>query len=769
MVETNFRVVHPGPQVYVQTRRARLIGPDLSPDLVERACGKLRYQYGIAAIPSQDDPEMLVVATNTSVPHMRLAHDEWELEVVDTGDVTQCLTLDSPHGQHQVPLLIERALYAHLARTTPFWTLDSPRIWYADAPFLSEDGIAAYHRFEINAVPIDRVGVGVSVDLGTAFFTEETLAYYFAPGISPGERKRRQQLFDRLTERQKLQKGTLLYDNGTSRVKCYFEQAPLDVTCSSTGPIRVKGRTYPSLTAYYEAEYPSLAFNPDGLAIRVSFPGVERPAWVAAERVVIRVMNDALPRRLQSVDKIAPDERRRLVEQFWQDLGPRPFGSVIPGLQRGFWKPSADHIQRLPLVDLTFGQNQRLAAPATASIDAYRDHFRRRATCLEQAGCYDVPLAMTRLLYVAIPEQSDPAAGQRLASDVTHQIRQLTGCPVDFQLVSYTSLSDGIEQLRAASRSGAVVFVLNDEPAAYHEVAFQLDGWRVKRITERTLADSYQLLTQGYFNRQTRVYDRRKGERRWADFVEKSALDVLQLLDVIPFRIDRAGAYDGILVIDVGHDRRHFALSLLLARDAACTPHFAVVSKVYTKPDHQHETINPVMLTDALVKLVGEVVRHRADPLASLLILRDGKFTGGEIKGIDVALQRLLQQEKLTAEARIDLADLRKDSLMSVRLWDVDGGGRVTNPLEGHLVRLNAQTAVVTSTGAATLHQGTAEPYVIVGNGRCSNLLDAAYATFVAAQLNYGNPTVAQRLLLPLKRTDDELKARAAQEIKRLH
>ncbi len=769
MVETNFRVVHPGPQLYVMTRQAQLIGPDLSPDLVERACGRLRYQHGIAAIPRRDDPAILVVATKRPVPHLRLAHDEWELEVVDTGDAPQRLSLASPRGQEQVPLLVERALYAQLARTTSFWTLDSPHIWYEPDPFLTEAGIAAYHRFEIDAAPIDGVGVGVAVDVGTAFFTEQSLAYYFAPDVSADERKKRQQIFDRLTERQKLQKGTLLYDNGTSRMKCYFEQAPGDVTCSSTGPIRVKGRTYPSLTAYYAAEYPSLPFDPDGPAIRVAFPGIERPAWVAAERVVIRVMNDALPRRLQSVAHLPPDERRRLVEQFWQDLGPRPFGGMLPGVQRGFWKPTADHVQRLPLADLTFGQGERLAAPHTASIDAYRDHFRRRAAYLKQAGCYSVPLAMTRLLYVALPDQSNQTAGKRLATDVTHLIRQWTGCPVDFQLMCYTSLADGIEQLRASSHSGAVLFVLNDEPAAYHEVAFQLDGWRVKRITDRTLADSYQLLAHGYFNRHTQSYDRRKGQRRWDDFVEKSALDVLQLLDVIPFRIDRAGAYDGILVIDVGHDRRHFALSLLIARDEALTPHFAIISQVHTKPDHQHETINQVMLADALVKLVCEVVRHRADPLTSLLIVRDGKFTGDEIGGVDTALQRLVQKDKLTAEAHIDLADLRKDSLMPVRLWDVDDAGRVTNPLEGQLVHLNAHTAVITSTGAATLHQGTAEPYMIVANGRCTNLVDAAYATFVAAQLNYGSPTVAQRLLLPLKRTDDELKARAAQEIKRLH
>ena len=36
------------------------------------------------------------------------------------------------------------------------------------------------------------------------------------------------------------------------------------------------------------------------------------------------------------------------------------------------------------------------------------------------------------------------------------------------------------------------------------------------------------------------------------------------------------------------------------------------------------------------------------------------------------------------------------------------------------------------------------------------------------AQLNYTSPKVAQRLPFPMKRTDDELKRRLSQEIKRI-
>ena len=43
MLETNIRIVQSGEGLRLVVRRASLEGPDLSNDLVERACGTLRY------------------------------------------------------------------------------------------------------------------------------------------------------------------------------------------------------------------------------------------------------------------------------------------------------------------------------------------------------------------------------------------------------------------------------------------------------------------------------------------------------------------------------------------------------------------------------------------------------------------------------------------------------------------------------------------------------------------------------------------------------
>lgn len=767
MLETNIRIVHPGHTLYVWVRRATVAGTSLTPDLLQRACGRLRYQHGLAAIPVAGDQPTLLAASDKPIQPIRLVGEDWELDLADSGEPGIRLTLANRAGRELLPQLVERALLAHLARHTKLWTVDSPRIWYEAEPCTESEGVAAYRRYEVAAVLVDEIGVGVAVDVGTAFFTVDNLAYIFDQTVSATEHERRAAQFAELTSRQRGQKGTLLYNNGRSRVKCYFESAPEGITCSTTGRIRAKGRSYDSLLSYYQQEFPELIIGKDAPALRVSFRNVDRPQWVAAELVRARVMNDDVPECLGSIDKIEPAVRRVLIQGFWASLGPRPFGKVAPGLREGFWRPDAARTAQLPPPVLVFGEGRQLPGPTTHSIVAHRDNYRQRLEYLGEAGCYAVPPTMTRSIHCAYPRCLEKASRQ-LAADLAERIAYLTRCSVDTTLVPYDSIADAIEKLRAVASGSVVLFVLNEEPEAYHEVAFQLGDWRVKRVTERTLLQQYKNLTKGAWDRRTNSLSPQLGKGRWEGFIGLNALDVLQQLDVVPFRLDQAGPYEAQLVIDVGHDRRHSALSLLIARNQDKAPSFLLISHVFPKPDDQHEAINARLLTDQIVSIFSEAMRGRCEPLASLLVFRDGRFCGQEPSAVDRAVEMLIQMGKVSADALVDMVDLHKDTTKNLRIWDVDATGRVDNPLEGKLVELGKDMILVATTGAATLHQGTAEPLLVMGNGRCSSVMDAARAVFDGAQLNWSSPIVAQRLPLPLKRTDDELMARAAQEIRRL-
>ena len=767
MLETSLRITEPGTRLYVVIRIANVTGSHLTPDLFQKACGRLRRQYGLAAVPMPDRDPVLLVATVGPVPSFTMEGDDWELTVTDASESPQRLTLNNSLGQKCVPELIERALLATLDRRTELWTLDSPRKWYEPHLFKQEAGIAAYRRYEIGAFMLDGVGVGVSADVGTAFFAEHPLSYYFDPTLVSVERYQRVAEFLRLIDRQEGQKGTLDYFLHGHQ-KCYYVDAPEGITCSTTGTIKVKGKTFASLLQYLHEMAPRTTIRDDEPVVRVSFPNIERPVWVPARFVRARVMNDQVPDPLKPVDKIAPPERRQLLQQFWTSLEPRPLGSVASGFYDGFWRPPDDRVVHLMMVPLEFAQGRRLAPPSELSPATYKRNFKNRLTTLQEVGCFHVPPTVPHIIPCAHPETLDAKAAADFAGALVQKIKDLTRVEFTVRPVEYRTLGDAIEQIRRLPEPGVAVFVLDKEPAAYHQVAFQLDSWRVKRITEHVLREHLDASRHGTWDRRRGVRSKEAGHAKWTSFVTMNALDIIQQLDVVPWRIDSAGPYEAQLVIDVGHDRRHVSLSLLIARAKELSPGFGIYTATQRKPDPKRESINPTLLSDHVLGLFDQIRRRRFDPLSSLLVMRDGLLVGEERKGVEDAMIRLRDQGFLASGARIEMVDLHKTTLKPVRAWEVNVHEEATNALEGTAVKLAEDSVLVVTTGGATLTQGTADPIVVVSNSSPTLPVDAAQSIFAGAQLNWSSPAVAQRLPLPFKRTDEELVARAAQEVRRI-
>ncbi len=769
MIETNLRIVRPGRTLYVMVRRVLASGANITVDLLERGCGVLRYQHGLAAVRAPGSRSEILVADARPIPSVQMKDEDWALLLTDPGEPPRRMSLHDSDPHDLLPRLIERAVLASVASQTDYWTLGSPRIWYEAAPFSVDGSIRAFRRYEVAALAVDDVGVGVAVDVSTAFFSVHPVSQFFDASLSEEERARRLRHFERLTARQKGQKGTLVYDHGQGRVVCYLEQVPPGVSCAKTGVIRAKGRTYDSLAAYYRDHHAELGCTDDWPAARVTFRGLMRPQWVAANRLWARVMNDSVPRALKNVDKISPADRRALIERFWGRLGDGPLGHVAPGFLPGFWRPEERRVRRFVLPTLRFKDGARLAPPESMAAESYRQHFRERAAYLENAGCYGLPAATGRTLYYAYPRRIGQACGERFASDIVKLISRWSGVDFVARGVQYSTVRDGIEQIRRADRSGAVLFVLDEDPASYHNVAFQLtSSWRVKRVTEAVLTDHYDGLVDGAFDRKLRRRTAKAGERVWQSFIEMNALDVLQQLDAVPWRIDQAGQYEAQFVIDVGHDRRYVALSLLIARSEERKPTFKILSDVQSKTDVKLETINPELLRDHIVTLFEAALLHGGDPITTLLVLRDGRLVGDEPDGIRMAIDVLREHGLLTPSGRVDVVAVNKDTQKCLRFWDISDAGDVANPLEGTAIEVCADFLAVASTGRSTLTQGTAEPILLTGGLEHADFVEAGRAIFDAAQLNWSRPAAAQRLPLPLKRTDEELKARAAQEIRRL-
>jgi len=470
------------------------------------------------------------------------------------------------------------------------------------------------------------------------------------------------------------------------------------------------------------------------------------------------------------VDKVAPKDRCPEIETFWTRLGNIPFGKGLPKIETSFWRPPQNKTIFLKAPDLAFAGGQILKAPLNGHVDEHRVYYRERDALLNEVGCLRVPPALTRTLHVAVPEKAGEAIANQLAEDVTERLSKWNRIEIDPEVVTYKTVDEAITQLRIETKPGEVLFVFEDEdPATYHNLAYELKDWRIKRITYanlRRFASQFQFSTNGH-NGSSGKTVATYIPKGWKSFVKMNSLDLLQQMDCIPWSIASSLYYEAQLVIDVGEDRRHFALSLLICRPGSNEPSFRIDTVVPIKSDTKHETINEIILCDEIVRLCKRATVAGFQHLRSMLVLRDGHECGREMDAISNAQAKLIECGFFEKDPRVDTVDFHKKSIKGIRLWDRDQSGEVGHCLEGTPLLLDARTVVLVNTGAATLTQGTAEPIMLAGRSGGVDMKAVAEYVHATSQLNWSSPGVAQKLPLPLKRTDEELKNRAAQEIRR--
>ena len=243
--------------------------------------------------------------------------------------------------------------------------------------------------------------------------------------------------------------------------------------------------------------------------------------------------------------------------------------------------------------------------------------------------------------------------------------------------------------------------------------------------------------------------------------IELTVLDTLVRMDATPWRL-KESLYDACLAIDVGEGRRYFAMSLLICRNGADRPSCFRATQAWPKGDSDREQINSVHLRDKIPWIFQRYTGSFTPPLRSLLILRDGRMCGDELGSISMAMDHLHKIDRLSQDARVDVAEVHKKTVKDLRIW-YPVKGAFTNVLEGHAVYLDDARVLVSCTGGATLSSAvTTEPCLL---SACdgSDIRRIARGFFSFSQLNYSTPNKAHRYALPIRLTDDELRQKLAQ------
>lgn len=755
MLETNARIVEPGKKIELEVRCIEISAAHISPELKEKSCSVLANHYGISAVPHDTDTSSLYALTNCQITQVSVDEDNQHVNLKNS-DRTKLLKFSNPKDRPLIAQLLERQFVISVEQQSNLWRFsNSKRIWYEPEPFKIIGGIGAYRRYELSAIPIKDEGIGLVVDVSTAFFAINTIAEFFGGNQSELDRKRNQKRFHRLSQRQDGQKGTLWYDSGNINCVCYFERFVTEKTCSTYKNIKVNGHTYESLLDYYHQKGITSVQADDPVAL-VSFPGIDNPQAVAANRLRLRVMNEALPKNLRQVDKIEEEERCRYIENFWNDLGDTPLGNNMPLVASEFWQPSEKKVKQMNCPDLLFGQGEILSSPMDRQLRSYREYYRQRLKLLDKHGCVKVPPTVPRQIYIAVPNLIGAEIGQKLGKAVTSLLSKWTRKPIKATVLTYDCFEDAVAQLRKDLQPSLVIFVFeNKEPAIYYNVSYDLSDWRIKRITSEKLNDF-----------SARSDKSEKGSRDWQSFIDNNALDILQLMDCIPWGFANPQNYQAQLAIDVGWDRRNYALSLLTnsvdRNNTSCKLSTIVDHKVSRKK----ETINEVILGDKIVDLFERGKRKKNYPIERVLVLRDGRECGKELDAVATAQEQLIKSEVFAKEVQVDVIDVHKTYAKGLRFWNRNSERKVQRVLEGTALLLDERTVILASTGAPTLNQGTTNPVMLEAKTDNVDMIAVAEDFYAASQLNWSSPNTAQRLTITLKRTDDELKNHAAQEIR---
>jgi hypothetical protein len=763
-VETNLRLVQWTGDA-VSCLRVQVESADRSPDLRQKVCSRLRAD-GVVAIPFRGRAHELLAAGSVRDLRHEVRGDGWHAVL---RKVAQPLSLDlrSAEDRRAAVELVQKGLVVALEHSGEFWWFsESTRYWYRYEPVVVDRGIEMLARLSFATHEVQDSGIGVAIDFGHMFQTEQTLADFLRD--EAGVRQ-----FNSLRGRQDGRKGTLIYNVGTERrSKCYFHDFARDRTCGTTGVIPVGNRRFDSLFDYYEATRPGLEVSLEDSVVYVRFERLGRPVPVAAKLLKMRMYLDPrlLPPGMRRLS-MAPGERRSRSQMVWtgglakavEHLGGKPAA--------GLWRPQSGEAEQLNAPALLFGQGRRVEPPQDATLKEYRRYFRERELRLAGGGLYHFEQTVPKELWFAVPRAQGRWSAKlqdeflRLFRDI---LQDLTGSTFRLNVTVASQVDEIVAQLAGKRPSTAVVvFDPRDlDGSAYYLLSERLQEkqeWRLKRLTRRTLEEAWRRREEARGREELA-----RAEAYFRDVVYHSVLDVLDQMDAVPWRI-ASWPYDACLAIDVAAGRRYFGLSLLVCREPVAYPGAAGFRRIvdsWPKPEVDREAINPVLLEDRIAEIVEGLSGHRFPELQSLLVLRDGSECGEEPGAIDRGLDRWMQSGVLAQSAHIDVVGYQKRTVKDLRMWCAERN--CANVLEGRAVYLGADTALLCCTGAASLpERATAEPCrLVVRKG--GDIRRAAAAVFALAQHNYLSPKTAYREAQPVRDLDRELEQRIAMEVRGL-
>lgn len=758
-MEINIRLVQKRDALYFTGKKVSVSIPDLTIDQLHTLCTLLKKR-GIAAVPYfHDNKGCLIVhfAERFEPISLSLKSDEdkrssYKIELKPTQDRIT-FNLQNQTERKVIEEWYVRRLQLTIAKKTSYHIIQkSPNVYYEATPIFVEDDmdsdVVAYRRFYVFSEYFEGKGLGFGVDIGTAYLSRYSVEYYFRTGNAAR--------FEELKARQSPEyKGTLLYKGPNGRSRCYWDKWGGGTTLVETRSFTIDGRTFANSYEYFKSVYPKFDVKPSDLVAYVSFKGMGTVP-VPAKSLFLTIATDNLNDDINQQDKYTAQQKRNLIDQFWNQLGNDVFGINSLPLETGYYTPNSNDGGVFDMPSLKFAGGQILYGPKRKHPFDYKKYYVQKYHKLRETGCYYTPPTIEREVHFVLPFEVPERGRQRIMNDLIHEASSITGKeiqPID-HLYNQDEYLEVMYDLKNNYEKGTVVFVFdNNDPSTYFTISQELKGWKIIRMTKQEL------------NRKlNRLYNHPKGKGSWESYVSLNAFKVATELGCVPYMFDVPLSYHSQLVIDVSENYSHFGLGLLIYKQGMQRPVFDYVVK--ENPDGRNDSINPHLLKRYLKELIIKNLSvFSSNNITQMLVLRDGKDGNTEFSALTNVVEDL--HGKLPEGFDFSFIEYHKKSFKSLRMFEYMNG-EYKNPLEGSWLRINKSTAILFPTGEGTLTQGTASPILVKSKYKEVNLKNVLSDIFLTSQLNFGSPRVAQKLTYLAKRVDDLLKEKRSQMVTKI-
>lgn len=754
-METNIRLVRNGNNLFLLARLVDVSIQILTHEQLQTICTILKNRK-IAAIPyktgeksyllTEDRDDLKQVSIDIQSEDRRTTYHA----VLRSSADTIKLFLQDPLQRRFIEELYVRRMQMNILSKTGFKVISkSPNVYYEANPLPSdedmESDIVAYRRYYVFSEYFEGKGLGFGVDVGTSYFARYSVEDFFSKGNS--------RRFHQLKERQSTEyKGTLLYKGPNGHSRCYFERYDGTTTLASTDKFTFNGHQFANSFEYFRKLYPGFSVSPTDKVAFVSFKGIGTVP-VPAKYLFLSITLDNVSDDINQQDKLVAQQKRNLIDSFWQRIGSQPFGFGYAALQDGYYIPSAMDSGAFDFPTINFANGQKLLPPKQKSPYLYKKYFLQKYHNLRECGCYYVPPIMEREIHFVFPSTIPIPSCQTLTNDLSRDVTILTNKEIetiDHQYAPGDHLGI-IYDLKKNYDKGTVVFVFDyNDPSIYYTLSQELEGWKIIRLTKQEL-----------LRKLNKLHNHPKGRGHWESYISLNAFKIVTELGCIPYIFDEPLNYEAQLFIDVSENFSHFGLGLLIYKKGMNRPILDYIIK--PNPDGRNDLINPHMLQKYLKELI---LKYLPDfnkyGITKMLALRDGKENRSEYDVFAAVIQEY--KEKLPAGFDFDFVEYHKKSQKSIRLFEFINE-EYKNPLEGSWLAINQSAAILVNTGEGTLTQGTASPLLIKSNYKKIDLKRVLHDVFLTSQLNFGSPRVAQKLTFLAKRIDDLLREKRAQQI----